>query len=229
MSSSTRFETVKRRMRDKTGIIIGLSCQFIIMPFVGFCATQLIELDPIYQLMLLIVCSSPGGSYSNFMCSVANADLALSVAMTAASTCLSVVFLPLNLLLYSHLALGKQDSLQNLDWEDFSLSLGVVVFGIVLGLYCSYKIEEETTTASMNIKNMKGREEEGVGGDGNGDGDGDGDSDGHGDGDGDTNDVSNSNITTSTNTATNGTATATVNGPLTRSSPGNNSSNSLDR
>ena len=44
-----------------------------------------------------------GGSYSNLWCSLFNADLALSVAMTTVSTIMSLVMLPLNLLIYINL------------------------------------------------------------------------------------------------------------------------------
>ena len=47
--------------------------------------------------MLQVVVSYPGGAYSNWWCSLFNADLMLSVASTALSTLLSAALLPLNL------------------------------------------------------------------------------------------------------------------------------------
>eukprot|EP00520_Triparma_pacifica_P010120 CAMPEP_0118635902 /NCGR_PEP_ID=MMETSP0785-20121206/2324_1 /TAXON_ID=91992 /ORGANISM="Bolidomonas pacifica, Strain CCMP 1866" /LENGTH=406 /DNA_ID=CAMNT_0006526967 /DNA_START=162 /DNA_END=1379 /DNA_ORIENTATION=- len=100
-------------------------------------------MDPLYGMMIIVVTSSPGGSYSNLMCSVMNADLALSIAMTTASSCLATCFLPVNLLLYSHLAFDNEDEQKaEIKWSEFTLSLGVVIAGIILGLYCSYKLEE---------------------------------------------------------------------------------------
>eukprot|EP00957_Ditylum_brightwellii_P066894 5076933-Ditylum_brightwellii.AAC.1 len=65
---------------------------------------------------LLIVTASPGGSYSNWWCSLFNADLALSVAMTALSTLLSAIFLPANLLLYAYFAYGKEEVMKAIDF-----------------------------------------------------------------------------------------------------------------
>ena len=45
--------------------------------------------------MLMVVVSSPGGAYSNWWCSLFNADLALSITATTCSTVLSVGLLPL--------------------------------------------------------------------------------------------------------------------------------------
>jgi hypothetical protein len=63
--------------------------------------------------------------------------------MTTASSILAVVALPLNLLLYSHLAFKNNDDKKTeIKWSEFSISLGVVISGIILGLYLSYKLEE---------------------------------------------------------------------------------------
>ena len=66
----------------------------------GFCVVKIFDLGEVYGVTLLVVTSSPGGSYSNWWCSLLNADLALSVAMTTASTILSLGLLPLNLIIW---------------------------------------------------------------------------------------------------------------------------------
>ena len=80
--------------------------------------------------MLLIVCSSPGGSYSNLLCSIFNFDLALSISMTTASSVLSVFFLPVNLLLYSNAAFGENNA-KNIRWAEVSEPAVVVKLWVV--------------------------------------------------------------------------------------------------
>ena len=65
-----------------------------------------------------------------------NADLALSVTMTAISTLLSVVILPFNLAIY---ATGSYSTavVKSLDWGALFLSLIVVISGIAFGLIAS--------------------------------------------------------------------------------------------
>jgi len=65
-----------------------------------------------------------------------NADLALSVAMTAISTILAVLFLPLNLIIYATVAYHA-DVTRDLDWTSVFLSLVVVISAISLGLLAS--------------------------------------------------------------------------------------------
>jgi len=93
--------------------------------------------------------------FSRRWCSLFNADLALSVTMTAISTILSLVMLPANLLLYTHFALGRGDSgkggaadgegseeediVQNLDWTALFVALAIVISAIGVGLFSSYR------------------------------------------------------------------------------------------
>lgn len=87
--------------------------------------------------MLLIVCCSPGGSYSNWWCSMFNADLALSVTMTTVSTCLSILMLPFNLYVYSHLTY-EDDIMKQIQWGALFFSIFIVIVAIGLGFYASY-------------------------------------------------------------------------------------------
>ncbi|KAL7545315.1 hypothetical protein ACHAWF_008674 [Thalassiosira exigua] len=86
------------------------------------------------------------GSYSNWWCSMFNADLALSVTMTALSTMISTVMLPANLLLYVNAAFGVRSGeeggsvVENIDWPSLFVSLAVVVLAIAAGLGASFKI-----------------------------------------------------------------------------------------
>lgn len=69
-----------------------------------------------------------------------NADLALSVTMTAISTILSIGVLPLNLLLYTKLTYDS-DVLDKLDWTSLFVALAIVISAICSGLYCSYQFQ----------------------------------------------------------------------------------------
>jgi predicted Na+-dependent transporter len=100
------------------------------------------QLDHPTGVALLVVTSSPGGSYSNWWCSLFNADLALSVTMTAISTLLSVVMLPINLLVYTRHNY-KDDVGAIMDWNALLLSLVTVILAISSGLYSSAKFGSE--------------------------------------------------------------------------------------
>jgi len=70
--------------------------------------------------------------------SLFNADLALSVSMTAMSTILSSIALPGNLLLYAKFAYqGDGDLVANLQWNALFVAMTIVIAGISTGIFCS--------------------------------------------------------------------------------------------
>jgi sodium/bile acid cotransporter 2 len=82
-------------------------------------------------------------------CSLFNADLALSVTMTAISTMLSTIFLPLNLVLYCRFSYGG-DILASLDWPSLFLALLIVIAAISLGIFCSAKVHSHKFNLQCN-------------------------------------------------------------------------------
>lgn len=140
-------------------LLTGIVLQFAIMPALGYVAVLLGGFPYPMGLALLVVTASPGGSYSNWWCSIFNADLALSVAMTAVSTILSIGLLPANLLLYSHLAFHNSSSMDSailhaLDFKSLFLSLGIVIGAIVLGLVISWKLGNSNSRGSKCLRQV---------------------------------------------------------------------------
>lgn len=138
MSATVDFSHFQAQIKNLRAIFTGLFLQFIVLPFLGFAVVKAANFDSVMGITLLIITSSPGGAYSNWFCSIFNADLALSVTMTAISTILSIGFLPLNVLLYSKLTYSN-DVLSTLNWTSLGVSLVVVVCAIGSGLYISRK------------------------------------------------------------------------------------------
>ncbi|CAK9002581.1 Ileal sodium/bile acid cotransporter (Apical sodium-dependent bile acid transporter) (ASBT) (Ileal Na(+)/bile acid cotransporter) (Ileal sodium-dependent bile acid transporter) (IBAT) (ISBT) (Na(+)-dependent ileal bile acid transporter) (Sodium/taurocholate cotransporting polypeptide [Durusdinium trenchii] len=137
LSGSVDIDLLRQRFRQKTSIAFGVACQFIVLPCLGFSAAKAFQFDPVVGIMLITVTSSPGGAYSNWWCSVCNADLALSIAMTTCSTVLSCGLTPLNMLLYTYGAYGE-----SLNFNFFQLVQPVMVAAAAIfsGLLVSYCI-----------------------------------------------------------------------------------------
>ncbi|KAG7355867.1 bile acid:sodium symporter [Nitzschia inconspicua] len=136
MSATVDIGHMRKQLRNRTALLIGMCLQFIILPFVGFCIVKILGMNAATGVTLLVVTSSPGGSYSNWWCSLFNAELALSVTMTGISTLLSVVMLPLNLVIYTTGSYSNE-VVKALDWSALFLSLVVVIGGIAAGVISS--------------------------------------------------------------------------------------------
>jgi predicted Na+-dependent transporter len=85
-----------------------------------------------------------------------NADLALSVTMTAISTLISVVMLPANLLIYAT-STYDGDVVKSLDWTSLFISLVVVIGAIGLGLLASAKVHSHRFNLFANKVSFKER------------------------------------------------------------------------
>jgi predicted Na+-dependent transporter len=66
MSATVDITSMQHQMRNKKAILLGLFCQFILLPFLGFLVVKILKLDAALGITLLVVTSSPGGSYSNW-------------------------------------------------------------------------------------------------------------------------------------------------------------------
>lgn len=85
----------KRVFIAPKAILFGLFGQLIIMPLIGFGIAYAFNLDPIYQLGIVLIAACPGGTSSNIVTYIVKGRVALSVSMTAFNSFLIVLTIPL--------------------------------------------------------------------------------------------------------------------------------------
>lgn len=76
------------------GVLIGVVCQFTIMPFVGFGVASLFSFPTEIAAGIILIGSCPSGLASNVMSYLAKANLALSVTLTTVATLMSPFITP---------------------------------------------------------------------------------------------------------------------------------------
>ena len=81
-------------------ILLGLVLQFLIMPLAGFLVATGFGLAPMLVAGVVLVGSCPGGTASNVITYLARGDVALSITLTAVSTCLAILATPVLTWLY---------------------------------------------------------------------------------------------------------------------------------
>lgn len=95
MGLTLTFADFARVLATPRRIFAGFALQYTIMPTVAFAVSRLLSLPLDFAVGLCIVGACPGGTASNVVTYLANADVTLSVAMTTASTLGAVVATPL--------------------------------------------------------------------------------------------------------------------------------------
>ncbi len=94
MGSQMSFRDFAGVVKMPKGVLVGLACQFTIMPVVGFVIATSFGFPPEVAAGIILVGSSPSGLASNVMSFIAKANLALSVTLTAVATMLAPLITP---------------------------------------------------------------------------------------------------------------------------------------
>lgn len=127
------------------GVIVGIICQFTIMPFVGMSIAYAFNFPPEIAAGVILVGSSPSGLASNVMAFIAKANIALSVTLTACATLLAPIMTPF---LMQKLA-GQYIPIDFLGmmWSIFRM----VILPIIAGLLFHYAANQATKKSILKI------------------------------------------------------------------------------
>ncbi|WP_436860341.1 bile acid:sodium symporter family protein [Staphylococcus caeli] len=111
-------------------VIIGVVLQYTIMPLTAFAIAKLFHLPPEVAIGVILVGCCPGGTSSNVMSYLANANVALSVAITSVSTLLAPILTPALIYLFAHEWL--QVSFMSMFWSVIQVILIPIAIGFIL-------------------------------------------------------------------------------------------------
>lgn len=128
MGITLSFEDFRRVTRTTRPVLIGVVAQFAVMPLLGWAIAYGFSLNPQLAVGLILVACCPGGTASNVVSYIANADVALSVLMTMCSTFAAVVMTPL----LTHWLAGAYVPVDA--WSLFFNTLQVVILPVLSGM-----------------------------------------------------------------------------------------------
>jgi len=128
MGSQLSLKSFGDVMRMPAGVIVGIICQFTIMPFVGLSLAKIFGFPPEIAAGIILIGSAPSGLASNVMSFLAKANLALSVTLTTCTTLLAPLMTPLLMKLLAGQFVA-------IDFWDMMLDIiNMVILPIVAGL-----------------------------------------------------------------------------------------------
>ncbi len=122
--------------------VIGLLCQFVLLPAMACGLTILLQLQPSIALGVLLVAACPGGNFSNFLTHFSGGNTALSVTMSSISTLASIIMTPLNIGFWGQVnpqtaPLLKSISIAPLDV--LSTVFTILILPLALGMVVHYR------------------------------------------------------------------------------------------
>lgn len=154
-----KWEQMKDIFVNPRKVIIGLSSQFLLLPAVTFLAVMALgsAITPAVAFGMLLVASCPGGNVSNFISSVAKANVPLSISLTAAGTILAVIFTPLNFALWGGLYSATSPYLRPIEIDPVDMFRTVVILlgiPVALGIAFSHKFPVTTEKIKKHISRL---------------------------------------------------------------------------
>jgi solute carrier family 10 (sodium/bile acid cotransporter), member 2 len=104
MGASLTFRDFMIAFKKPKGVMVGIVCQYGIMPFLGYALAVALGLPPALAVGLILMGCMPGGTTSNIFTYFSKGALALSIMMTSVSTLVAVAAVPALIAFYSRAA-----------------------------------------------------------------------------------------------------------------------------
>lgn len=129
MGTSLSIQDFAEVVKMPKGVIVGLLCQFTIMPILGITLALSFGFSAEIAAGIVLIGASPGGVASNVMAYIAEANLALSVTLTAIGTLLAPIITPSLMQLLA----GQFVPIDFLDmmWSIINMIIVPVVLGVL--------------------------------------------------------------------------------------------------
>ncbi|KAM6446152.1 ileal sodium/bile acid cotransporter isoform 1-T2 [Liasis olivaceus] len=119
------------------GIIVGVLCQFGIMPLLGFTLAYAFDVLPIQAVTVIIIGCCPGGAFSNILAYWVDGDMDLSVSMTTCSTLLAMGMMPLCVFIYAKI--WTDFNSVYIPYDNIGISLVALVVPVSVGIFFKHR------------------------------------------------------------------------------------------
>lgn len=137
MGTSMSVQDFAGVLKMPKGVLVGVVCQFSIMPLVGLSLATMLGLPDEIAAGVVLIGSAPSGVASNVMAYIAGANLALSVTLTAVATLMAPIMTPF---LMEMLA-GQFVPVDFLEmmWGIIEMIIAPIALGLLFNRYASGK------------------------------------------------------------------------------------------
>ncbi len=110
-----KTEQFKHIFLNPKSALLGIGSQFILLPALTFGLVLILKPPPSIAMGMILISACPGGNISNFISSLARANVALSVSLTAFATISATVLTPLNFAIWGGAYVKYQEAAATLN------------------------------------------------------------------------------------------------------------------
>lgn len=154
-----KIDNFKNIVNYPKSAILGVGSQFILLPALTFVLVLLLNPPPSIAMGMILISACPGGNVSNFISSLAKANVALSVSLTAIATLSATILTPLNYAIWGgmYVRYSERALHLNIPIEIDFLQMAQTVFillglPLILGMWFGHRFPEFTKKYLKHIK-----------------------------------------------------------------------------
>ena len=151
MGLSLTIQDFKRIVFYPKAVIIGLICQLLILPLIGFGLISFFGLGGVLAVGVMIIAACPGGATSNLICHLSKGDTALSISLTALSSFITVLSIPL-IVNFAIGYFGEAGTVQ-LPWSQTMIQIfGITVLPVGIGMWIKNRRPDISAKADRPVR-----------------------------------------------------------------------------
>ena len=140
------FLRVFKNLKD---FLIGFICQLILLPVVALIIILLLNPIPELAIGLMLIACAPGGVTSNVITKFAKGDVALSVSLTAVTSLISIITVPL--IIFNSINFFEIDNIsKDISMIEIALKMFfVVTVPVIIGMIIRHFFKEFITSRAI--------------------------------------------------------------------------------
>ena len=145
-----------RILKYPKAIILGLVNQILVLPLIAYLLLSIYPTSPEIAIGVMILAACPGGPTSNLIAHLAKGDTALSVSLTAISSLLTIITIPIivNFALTKFLEVGQ--IIQLPIFKTIVQIFAIVIIPISIGMMIKAKRPEFATNMAKPVRTASG-------------------------------------------------------------------------
>ena len=136
LGASLTVKDFTRVFQNPKEFFVGLICQLIILPIVGYILIIILKTPVELALGVMLIAAAPGGVTSNVLTKFADGDVALSISLTAFTSLISIVSVPyivfLSIDLFDITYVEKEVSMLGISLKMFFVVTVPVIIGMII-------------------------------------------------------------------------------------------------
>jgi len=133
--------------------LIGFICQLILLPLVAFGLIKLLNTSSEIAIGVILIAAAPGGVTSNVFTKFANGDVALSIALTAIISLVSIISVPF--IVFTSMDFFEIDIQKEVSMIGISLKMFLVVtMPVIIGMLIRHFAKEFVISQALLIQRI---------------------------------------------------------------------------